>query len=104
VSRTDGRAASRAEDVGVLRARLAAQDGSLSFIAFACMITTFRECLPGLFHRATSSGLIVVAAMAASIRVSGAGEQSTHQDAQDEGNQGNDHHGLRVNVKHVATP
>jgi hypothetical protein len=88
----------------VLGARLAAQDGALSRVSFACMITTFRECLPGLFHRAPSSGLIIVAAMAASIRVPGAGEQSTHQDAQDEGNQGNDNHGLQVNVKHVATP
>ena len=88
----------------MLRARLAAQDDALSFIVFACMITTSREYLPGLFHRAASSGLLVVAAMAASIRVPGAGEQSTHQNAQDEGNQGNDDHGLQVNVKHVATP
>ena len=104
MSQTDRRAASRAEDVGVLRTRLAAQDGSLSFIAFAGMITTVRECLPGLFHRATSSELVVVAAMVASIRVPGAGEHGAHQDAQDEGDQGNNNHGLQVNVKHVATP
>jgi hypothetical protein len=88
----------------VLRARLAAQDSSVSFIAFACVIATSREYLSGLFHRAPSSGLLVVATMAASRRVPGAGEHGAHQDAQDEGNQGYDNHGLRINVKHVATP
>jgi hypothetical protein len=83
----------------VLRACLAAQDGLLTFIAFPSVIATSREYLPGLFHRAaSSSGLIVVSTMTASIRVPGAGEHSTNQDAQDEGDQGNDNNGLGVNV------
>ena len=108
MSHTDGRAASRAEDVGMLRACFAAEDGSLSLIAFPRVITTFRECLLGLLHEVISfPKLLVVLAITApgSIRVAGASEDDTHEHAQDEGNQGNDDNGLDIRVDHhVETP
>jgi hypothetical protein len=54
VSHTDGRAAFRAEDVGMLRTRLAAQDDLLSLIALSGVIAAFAEHLSVLSHGCTS--------------------------------------------------
>ncbi len=90
----------------MLRARLAAQDGSLSFVPLSRVVATSREHLPVLLHGAAScSRFIIVSTMAASIRVPGASEHGAHQDAQDESNQGNDDNGLDIRVDHhVETP
>ena len=94
MSHADGRAASGAENVGVLRTRLAAQDGLLSFIAFPCVITTFGEHLPVLPHHSSSlSGSVVpFIATACAMRVPRAGEHGAHEHAHNEGHQcDNDH-------------
>ena len=107
MSHTDGRAASRAEDVGVLRARLAAEDGSLSLIALACVITTFGENLSVLPHHSAflSRSVVPVIAVACPMRVPWAGQHGAHEHAHNESNQGDDDDGLDIRMDHsVETP